>query len=429
MSTKTVRIHYSPFPAQVAFHQGTELLKCYSGGWGAGKTYAGAREALKLAVLNEGADGFVGAPTYSMLNRVTLREFLKALPKEIIKREVKGDRYIELVHGGRIWYGSTDRPYTLEGTNLAWFWLDEARFCSRDAFDVLNGRLRSPQATRRQGVLSTTPSYGWLHEEFCSGKANRGLYIGKTTENTVLPEAFIDNLKETLSPQAFKMYALGEFVTLSGGVFEDFTTEDNCEDLAYDPAFPMDIAVDFGYRSSAVLFCQTIPRCGVHQCEQCVHVIAEMMPENTSTLALGQQIHAALLRYGWKGNTCYIDPAGQAKGVQFGISDVNILESQGFSCCWTMAAQDRSIRNGIELMRSKIRSLSGKRSMFFNNSLIGSKRGIVSSLQKTVYPEKTTVGKNPDEPVKDGVYDHARDALRYYLVNKFPVSSYLQGIM
>lgn len=429
MSSKLVRIEYEPFESQSKFHKGLEMAKCFAGGWGSGKTLAGAMESLKLCVLNSGADGFIGAPTWNMLHRVTLRTFLQFLPKELIARESKGFRFIELVNGSTIWYGSTDRPYTLEGSNFAWGWLDEARFADRAAFEILMGRLRHPNPRRLQFIFTTTPAHGWLSEEFCTNKEERGLYVGKTTENTKLPPSFIENLRRTLSPQAFKMYCDGEFVVLSGGVFDNFSVETHCQDLQFNPSYPIEMAVDFGYRSGAVIFCQLISRCEKHACTDCIHILDEWMPENHTTLEIAQGIKARLLRKGWMGNKCFVDPAGRGVNVQTGITDINVLEINGFVCVYTMAFENRSIKNGIELMRSKIQSVSGQRSLFVDNSIKNSKRGIVTSLQRTAYKEKFSEGKDPDLPVKDGIYDHARDALRYYLVNKFPVTSYLGGLL
>ena len=425
MAKKTIEIEYSPFPSQAAFHRGSERCKCFSGGWGSGKTYAGAREAVKLAIKNPHSDGFVSAPTFPMLSRVTLRAFREALPKGLIRKESKGERFIELHNRSRIYYGSTDRPNTLEGSNLSWAWLDEARFADLQAFEILLGRIRCPNASRLQLILTTTPEMNWIYDEFGKGKKDRGLYIGRTDENTKLDPSFIDNLKATLSPQAYKLYAEGGFVTLSGGVFPDFDMNIHCCEIQHDPSIPVDMAIDFGFRKPAVLFCQTIPKCHQHKAFDCLHVLDELMPDNTPTVRLTSAILKYLRRKGWRGTKCYVDPAGRAKNVVHGISDVDVMEAHGLSCVWTMNPQDRNINNGIELIRSKLKNMHGGSSLFISRHLIENKRGLVRALLMSKYP-KLSSGSN--EPIKDGLVDHARDCLRYYCVNKFPVTRYLQGL-
>lgn len=427
MASKIVRVRYQPFSSQEAFHLGDERIKGYMGGWGSGKTFAGAKESLKLSIINKGADGFVCAPTHPMLKRVTWREFVETLPHDLIRREVKGDRYIELVHGGRVYYGSASSPESLEGTNLAWFWLDEGRLAAYEAFKILLGRLRSPKATRLQGIITSTPATGWLYDELGKGKQDRGLYNGRTSDNYHLDPSFLKNLKSTLSEDAYEIYANGNFANLSGGVFKNFSTQENCCPLEYNENYPVDIAIDFGYRHPAVLFVQHIKRCQEHQVEDCIHILDEEMPDDCPTLKLAPIIRQKLRQNRWYGNDCFVDPAGRAKNVQEGLSDTDYLEAAGFICHWTTHPSNTNIPNGIEIIRTKIKNTSGQRALYISDHMLDSKRGIVKSLIESAYPEPHK--GNPEEPIKDGKIDHARDALRYYIVNKFPVRDFFSGVI
>ena len=142
------------------------MVKAYLGGVGAGKTAAGAYEAVKHALGQPGSNGMIVAPTYNMLRRVTLTAFLDALPPGCIREHRMVQRCIILHNGSRIWYASADNPGTLDGTNLTWWWFDEARYGRPEAYYKLVARLREPGAILHQGFITTTPEMNWLYEEF-----------------------------------------------------------------------------------------------------------------------------------------------------------------------------------------------------------------------------------------------------------------------
>jgi hypothetical protein len=58
-------VGYEPLPSQVAFHASEARIKGFSGPIGSGKSAALCHEAIKLAYLNPGRSGLVGAPTYA----------------------------------------------------------------------------------------------------------------------------------------------------------------------------------------------------------------------------------------------------------------------------------------------------------------------------------------------------------------------------
>jgi hypothetical protein len=59
-------IEYHPLPSQRRFHDSKARFKGFSGPIGSGKSQALCQEALKLAYLNSGRTGLLGAPTYEV---------------------------------------------------------------------------------------------------------------------------------------------------------------------------------------------------------------------------------------------------------------------------------------------------------------------------------------------------------------------------
>ena len=90
----------------------------------------------------------------------------------------------------------------------------------------------------------------------------------------------------------------------------------------------------------------------------------------------------------------FCDPAGKSVNDVTGTSSIKELRS-----------------HGIELIRRAIRAGDGKSSLVISPKC----RFLVEAMESYHYPES---GGNLNElPLKDGVYDHPIDALRYFFVN------------
>ena len=413
--------NYTPLPKHSLFHRSGMFIRLLRGGVGSGKTLAGAAESVWLSIENAGLDGMIVAPTWSILHRVTLRTFLALLPPSIIRSHRKVERFVELTNRSRIYYGSADQPATLEGSNLAWAWGDEARYWRREAWQILLARVRHPRAARRSIIITTTPSMGWLYDEFGSGvRADAFEVIVSSADNPYLPPSFVESLRSRYSAALFRQYVEGQWCLLEGAVFADFDQAHHIAPIEAIDGVEVHVGVDFGYRRSAAVFFQHIPYCYLHRAHDCIHVIDELLPDSTPTTILAEQIVGLYAARAWKRGVCYVDPAGAAHSIQVGYSDVQILESRGLSCAYTYQPELRYIPTGIELIRSKLRTRSGLASLFISARLTGAghERGIVASLIMSHYPEARDGRPVVDEPTKDGTYDHARDALRYGLINR-----------
>lgn len=377
---------------------------------------AGAAESIRLAVENPGCDGMIVAPNYNLLQRVTLRMFLRLLPRKLLSQHRKSLRCIELVNGSRVWYASADRPETLEGSNLSWLWLDEGRYAKREAWEVMLARVRAPEAQRLSIIITSTPSMGWLYDEF--GREERDNwqdFVVPTATNHYLPDTYLESLRRSYSAELYQQYVEGAWVQLTGGVFPQFA-DHHLQDLEVVEHVPVDVALDPGITRSAVLFFQHLKWCPHHHVSHCIHVLDELMPDNTPTAFLAPTLREMYSKNPhWTPGACYIDPAGNNRSIETGISSVEILEHAGFSTAYTTDPTKRSIPNGIALIQSKLKPVKGKPSLYIHQKLQGSERGIVRALRESVFPDPGR-GRR-DEPIKDGLIDHARDTLRYAMIN------------
>lgn len=411
---QTLKVPYFPYKEQLKFHNSPAKVKLFRGGVGAGKTLAGAAESLIRSIKNPDVNGMIVAPFHNLLHRVTLKAFLDLCPKELISQHEKTKRAIILKNGTHIFYGSADRPETLEGSNLGWLWGDELRYWKKASYNISLARVRVP-CPYGGSFFTTTPDMGWLFSEFGNREKDGEFFDeihSSSLNNPHLPKDFHEVLRRSYPEDLFDAYVKGLWVRLTGNVFvikDEFQIE---EDL-YNPLYPVDVAFDPGFRKSAVLFVQRIQKCEKHGGKECFHVLDEIMPNEKPTTEIAELIKMRLYAMKWKTGFIFADPAANSRQTADGMSDVKALRDAGFKVKWTTDPTKRLILTGIRLIQSLL--FEGR--LFFSPLLQESERGILTALRNSEYE------KNSELPVKDGTFDHARDALRYYLVNNTTLPS------
>lgn len=425
-----------PTPSQQRFLDSRARIAALLGGYGSGKTSTGAEKALDLIAENPGCSGIIVAPTYGQLEKAALRSFFDpeapdagACPKEWIAEVNIGKRYFLHPNGARTYWGSADNPKSLEGQNLAWFWMDEPGDCKRRAYQVLVGRLRDKAAKWIQGFVTGTPRPGWMWEEFNSGKAEQDIIHASTRENAAnLAPGTIEALERTYSTREARVLIDGEFGLLVGAVLEEFERKRHLIEWRYDPRFRTMLVLDFGYRRPYAGWAQELPpgtdipgrgkaprKVEAHELGTWV-IFDELVPENLSTELLLQQVKAK----GYRVDATYCDPAGDGSQPAVGISDVQLVRAAGFQPKFVTAPRLRHIPFGIALLRGLLCNVRRETRLWVAKSLDNqrAKRGVVKDFEGYAYPEAKDGKPVGDEPLKDGLHDHGVDGWRYGFVNE-----------
>lgn len=420
---------YRPTATQAGFLRSRERIAGFFSGYGGGKTRAGAEKALRLALANPGCTGLIAAPTWDMNTRLTQRAFFAACPKPLIVREHKTEKWVDLVNGARIYFGSTDKPGSLEGTNLAWFWLDEARLTSSEAWRVIVGRLRDKGARRLQGFVTTTPAMGWLNDEFGTGRPEREAFHGSTLENAHnLAPGFIENLRRTYSPRLAKALIDGLFAVIAGQVYEEFDESRHVIDWRFNPRLPLWLSWDFGIRASSILFAQvtgdfptplasgrTIP-------PRSVVIFDELQLEQKPTVHQIPEVKRKLAALRAEPARIVCDPAGKQRDQASGMPSVSLLrDAFGHIVRWEEEFAQRHIPNRIARVQGALHPVEGEPTLYVARSLLShpsgspeARRGVVRSLRGSVYPERE--GRRLSDLPKEDEFEHARDTLEYLVV-------------
>lgn len=176
----------------------------------------------------------------------TIEQF-HLLPKTKIN---KSTFTIELPNGSMFLFkGLDDREKIKSIVNITDIWVEEATEITEDDYTQLDLRLRA-KAPQLQLLLSFNPvsKANWCFRRFFKEGAPSNTLIVKTTykDNRFLPNSYVDSLEAMIrtNPTYYKIYALGEFCSLSKLVYTNWKIEAfNHEDIEG----ALLVGLDFGF--------------------------------------------------------------------------------------------------------------------------------------------------------------------------------------
>jgi hypothetical protein len=395
---------------------------------------------MLLALANGRVPGLLAAQSYRALWSVVYRNMSSQLTASMGRKNAQkylrvhdkqGECYLEW-NGAPIFLRSATHPAGMDGLNVGWVAGDELRHWPHASWVVSQSRARIP-CPRSERVYATTPTVGWIADEYNTGKDNRQLIVAPTLENAPnLAPGFIENLRQSFSTRLQKAVIDGWFVPMEGAVYEaldpDVYNSEHAVDFnpAAKPNAKHYLAIDPGYRRSAWIWIQqTGPTEWV--------VFDEIMPDDTSDQRCVEMVNAR----GWPIDEIWIDPAGDNVQSAFGVDTFSILagiKTRRPDPICTIGGRMREIAWGVERVRSLLdwgglgrkypRLRFAKRLEAIER---GSRRGIVKDMLAYTYPEPTPgIARKLDKPVKDSICDHSNDAARYWAVGMWMTNPVLQ---
>lgn len=194
---------------QTAFWTSPAKYRAFVGGIGSGKSFAGCIEILRQP---GGTTGMVTAPTYPMLRDATLEAFLSITrPYGLLAEFHKQEMRARLVNGTTVLFRTADDPERLRGSNLSWWYGDEASLCTLSLYQIMRGRLRI--APGKCWLTFTPKGKGWLYDEFVTRATPDHCLVHATTDsNTFLPPDFAEGLRGTYSEMFARQELGGEWI-------------------------------------------------------------------------------------------------------------------------------------------------------------------------------------------------------------------------
>jgi hypothetical protein len=403
------RIRQDLHPGQQAFFDdSTTDIIGVSAGYGAGKTRALAAKAVALASANQGFIGCVMEPTGPLIRDIWQADFESFLESYEIPYTFRASPLPEYVlhlpkGDTKILCRSFENWSRIIGLNLAWVLADEIdtvnpTVCGR-AFPKILGRLRSGNV-RQFGAASTPEGFRWMWNTFGSEEAqkrtDRKLIKMRTADNPHLPPDFIERLQANYDPSLLKAYLEGQFCNLTTGqVYDRFNRAAHVVASVPDVSNePLRVGVDFNIGNMSAVIAVRLGN---------QLLLIDEISGAHDTDALAQEIGR---RYQGRRVLVYPDASGGARSTNASRTDIQILESYGYTN--QSPAANPPVRDRIAAVQALLMNGKGETRL----QVAACCKRTIECLELQSYTEK-------GEPDKDAGYDHMNDALGYVVWREF----------
>ena len=190
--------------------------------------------------------------------------------------------------------------------------------------------------------------------------------------------------------------------SLENVVFGEFDPDKHVQPVDYDPNFPVYRVLDFGFVNPFVCLWIQVDS------DRVVRVIDEYVRSRATIDVHAEEIKSRTPGGEERVAATFCDPSGAGVNDVTGTSVVRELRTLGIAARYRRSG----ILEGIELIRRAIRAGDGKSTLIISPSC----QRLIEALRCYHYPESPT-GRGAELPLKDGLYDHPIDALRYFFVN------------
>jgi hypothetical protein len=190
--------------------------------------------------------------------------------------------------------------------------------------------------------------------------------------------------------------------SLENVVFGEFDPAIHVRPVDYDPDLPLYRALDFGFVNPFVCLWVQVDTNG-H-----VRVIDEYVRSRATIDIHAEQIKSRTPCPEEQVAATFCDPAGAGRSDITGTSVIRELRSLGIPTRYRRSG----ILEGIELIRRAIRSGDGTSALTISPRC----QHLIEAMQCYHYPDSGHAAAG-ELPLKDGVYDHPIDALRYFFAN------------
>jgi PBSX family phage terminase large subunit len=386
---------YSLLPSQKEFleipHGYKTDIAVYQGGYGSGKTFCGSLLGLLLARKIAGIRGIVGALTFPVVRDTTLVSYFEHLDFMGYKKGVhyefnKVEAKLSFKNGSEILFRYFEDAHKLKSLNIGFAQIEEMSDVPESSFNMLLSRLRQANIPRFRLFGHTNPenSKGWIYKQFIENpKPNYRLIIAPSTQNTYLPEGFIDNLKQSYDPEYYRINVLGEFGDYTKGLVTKGFNDKNIYTSHYVDKAILHLTCDFNVD----------PMCWIiaHRTSDKVFFIDEISVENTNT----QECILEFLRR-YPSHKAKIIINGDASGDNRSSSSEftnyaiirNALYKHGYKDVdFHLRSYNPPIKNRIAAWNSKIANAKGERTLLVSNKC----EKLLYNIHNLKYKEGTSV--------------------------------------
>jgi len=392
-----------------------------------GKSYSAARE-IELVLTAPGTESWIVAPTYTTSDKI----FRMIYDEMVIKKGYKPSQFsnkeqilkFDWEAGSSILCGkSAEHPGGLIGSGCDLVVIDEsAKVPNLKRIWEMYVRPTLSDKKGKAIFISTPDGFSHFYELFLQGKVEKNWYSfnSPSWENVyAFPDGEDDpdliEARRTLSKEVYYQEFGAEFTSLSGKVYNDFTRTDNVGDYKCQYNLPVFLSIDFGYRCPAVVFFQVVrDKNGIEH----IHIFDEIIHKrNLRTADLVDLIKEKKYRI----TRVFGDPAGYQVQASVGVGEADIFHQMtGYRVYSVRDKASRNINSGISHVRNFVLSQDGTRRLHIDENC----NGIIEDFEGYRYPDEAEGKDLKEAPLKDGLHDHGMDAIRYGILNRFPIKSH-----
>lgn len=351
-------------------------FKAIHGGMGSAKTTTLAASAFYVGAVNAPAPFLFIEPAYSMIDTIAVPVFEKMAERAGLPTKWNGSKKTLTIGRGKatrwtVIMRSAEKWRNIAGFEVGASAIDEAALCHPKAFERAVQRTRGSLGVIKQTMLASTPEglANWFYD-VCVRKPPKGMrtYRARTVDNPYAEDSYVENLRNTLSPQQIKSYLDGDFVNLTAGaVYDDF---DRARHHRLPPAdWQGEIVVGCDFNVDKM--CWVI---GLRRGDD-LYIFDEVVGRHTSTYRQTEALLERLAGYfraiaPWMTIAqmvnqvrVYTDATGARRQTSANESDVAILRSSGLEVI--SASSNPRIKDRVQTVSAKLRGFGrGTPSLF-----------------------------------------------------------------
>lgn len=232
-------LDFSKNETQRAAFSCTARFQLYNGGFGSGKTSVWCRKALALSQLIPNNFGAVLRQTYPDLRDTTRKAFLSLVQPDEVRYWKESENALTLKPSNSVViFRYFENGITKLGSDLGWFFVDQAEEAEEDIFTSLMGRLRR-NVPVRYGLLAMNPNgHAWQYKRFVKDNkatANPPCICGKHNQSDFayfesssydnkanLPDNYIEDMVKNYPQEWVERFVLGKWNQMSGLIYHEF---------------------------------------------------------------------------------------------------------------------------------------------------------------------------------------------------------------
>ena len=313
-------------PAQADFVGSEAKFPAMVGGWGSGKTHAGAwRLVLKMANDPGITTGYYGSD-FTMLEDRPKTAIEDALDEVGVRYNYQASRYLfDCGKFGTIKLKSFTDKSRIRSGELAHVVIDEIeqlnQIRARQRFEQIVGRMRGT-AGATIGVMTTPDNgtSGFVYSRWGQPKGEFETIFASTLDNYHIPDlaGYVRSIEEVLEPRLVPLYLHGQFVALGEGMC--YYTYIEGEQAMHRPVPPpplphaLYVGLDFNIEACFAAV-------GIYD-GQSLHIVDEFVSRNT--LDFCEKVKS---RYPEQSVTVCADATGGSRSTNATKSDIDLIRA------------------------------------------------------------------------------------------------------